>query len=266
VTNQHFEVPLSDQDVETILKVCGTDALLVGEQALAIWAEYLQVERTGELSAKVTTDADFIGTREVAKRLSLALRWRLYLPSFEDVTSHTAKVSTTLTNGGVKQVDFLNGIIGLDTAKVESRAAVLETAGGTGVRILSPLDLLESRLRNLDILPSKRNMIGVAQAELAIRVVGKFIESLIQDQVHLRVLLDAVKRMAQIAFDARLAQVCFQYDLDPLSAIPASKIPSVGFRERRWPQILARAKKIRQTNIQRAARVSARAKSKIPRG
>ena len=178
-----YEVSLSDGEVAEILVQCGTEALLVGGQALAIWAEYLQVRPTGVLSAIVTADADFVGSRQLAKKLSAALGWHLYLPTAENATAQTAKVSTTLPDGGVKQIDFLNAVVGLDTVKIQARAAELQLRSGTRVRIMSPLDVLESRLRNLDILPGKRNSIGIAQAELAIAVVGKFFAALIESKV-----------------------------------------------------------------------------------
>ena len=253
-----YEVSLSDGEVAEILVQCGTEALLVGGQALAIWAEYLQVRPTGVLSAIVTADADFVGSRQLAKKLSAALGWHLYLPTAENATAQTAKVSTTLPDGGVKQIDFLNAVVGLDTAKIQARAAELQLRSGTRVRIMSPLDVLESRLRNLDILPGKRNSIGIAQAELAIAVVGKFFAALIESKVKLRTILDAVKRVSQIAFDPRLSKVCFEYGLNPLAAVPSSRIESPEFQKKRWPQILVRAEMRKRKHIKRAAHIAAR--------
>jgi hypothetical protein len=261
VIDEAHEVPLARAEVDKILSVCGSTALLVGGQALAIWAEFFQIEPTGVLSEKITADIDFIAPKSVANRLSLVLKWRLYLPTFEDSTSQTAKVATTLPDGGVKQVDFLSSIVGLVTAKIQERASELELPIGSKVRILSPLDVLESRLRNLDILSSKQNAVGIAQAELAIAVVGKFFDFLISSDRGVRGLLDAVKRVTQIAFDRRLAQVCFKYDLNPLSSIPAEKIESESFQSKRWPQILARANKLRQEQTKLQTRAVEKSRS-----
>jgi hypothetical protein len=143
----------------------------------------------------------------------------------------------------------LSSIVGLETAKIQQRASELELPTGTKVRILSPLDVLESRLRNLDILSSKQNEAGIAQAELAIAVVGKFFDFLIDSATGVRGLLDVVKRVTQIAFDPRLARVCFKYGLNPLSSIAVEKIESESFQSKRWPQILARAEELRQKQI-----------------
>lgn len=145
MTENAYELALSPAEVTEILRHCGAKALLVGGQALAIWAEYFEVEPSGELSAKVTFDVDFIGSRRVAEALRAALDWHLYLPAPGDATPQTAKVSMTLPDGGVKQIDFLNAIVGLDTAKIQARAAELELSTGTRIRLLAPLDVLESR-------------------------------------------------------------------------------------------------------------------------
>jgi hypothetical protein len=156
MNGQAHELALTEEEIGAVSKFCGQEAPLVGGQALAVWAHFFVVEPTAELADKVTLDVDFVGSREVAKALSAALRWRLYLPFVEDSTPQTAKVSITLPDGGIKQIDFLNSVAGLDTASIEARAVDLMLANGAHIRVLHPLDLLESRLCNLDLLPSKK--------------------------------------------------------------------------------------------------------------
>ncbi len=43
---------LTPDEVERILRVCGTDALLVGGQALAAWAVHYDIQPIGELPAR----------------------------------------------------------------------------------------------------------------------------------------------------------------------------------------------------------------------
>ncbi len=122
---------LTEQEIGAVLKFCGQEALLVGGQALAVWAQFFVVEPTGELADKVTLHVDFVGSREVAKALSAALRWRLYVPPVEDSTPQTAKVSITLPDGGIKQIDFLNSIAGLDTNRRRLEQHGRESRGAT---------------------------------------------------------------------------------------------------------------------------------------
>lgn len=258
MTEQLHEVALTREEVDEILFQCGTEALLVGGQALAVWAGYFRVRAVGELSEIITLDADFIGNRRVAEKLRAALGWDIYFPTIDDSTPQTAKVSTKLPGGGVKQVDFLSAIVGLSPATVQVRAAELELRSGARVRILHPLDVLESRLRNLDILPQKRNSVGIAQAELAIAVAGKFLDLLIESGERMRTLLDAVKRVSQIALDPRLSRVVFDFGLDPLACVPWQRIDSPAFQTKRWPQILGRAEELKRKHAERRARLLAR--------
>jgi hypothetical protein len=242
-----YELALSEEEIAAVLKFCGQEALLVGGQALAVWAQFFVVEPTGELADKVTLDVDFVGSRAVANALSAALRWRLYIPSMEDSTPQTAKVSITLPDGGIKQIDFLKSIAGLDTASIEARAVNLVLANGAHIRVLHPLDVLESRLRNLDLLPSKQNSVGRAQTKLAVGVMAKFLHVLLAEE-SVRVVIDAVERVADIAFDPRLSQVLLAEGIDLLGEVPVQEINSGPFRERRWPQLLAAQSRLAKKN------------------
>jgi hypothetical protein len=257
MSGQAYELALSEEEIGTILKFCGQDALLVGGQALAVWAQFFAVEPTGELADKVTLDVDFVGSQAVANALSVALRWRLYLPSMEDSTPQTAKVSITLPDGGIKQIDFLSSIAGLDTVSIEARAVDLVLANGAHIRVLHPLDVLESRLRNVDLLPSKQNAAGRAQMKLAVDVMAKFLRVLLAKE-SVQMVLEAVERVADIALDPRLSLVLLAEGIDLLAEVPVQEINSVPFRGRRWPQLLAAQSRLAKKNaalVERRARL-----------
>ena len=242
------EAELTAEEVEQILKVCGPHALLVGGQALATWAVYYDVQPVGKLSRVVTMDADFIGSTETARALqrSLGPPWRVRTGSLDDFGPQVAKVYATLPDKGIKQVDFLSGIVGLDTDAIRKRASELTLADGTTVHLLHPLDVLESRLRNLDALPSKRNAIGVAQARLAVNVVRAFIEHYMDEAGEPRTVRQAVKRVERLALDTKLSRVAFIYDIDVLAAVPVERIAYSRFREEQWPRILTRLESKRE--------------------
>jgi hypothetical protein len=242
VSSQLHEVVLSPVEVERILAVCGTRALLVGGQSLGFWALYYNVRPVGVLSEAVTMDVDFIGTSETAILLVelLGKPWKLRKATLDDASTQIAKVYEVLPDNGLKQVDFLSGIVGLDSAQVTARAVEVETPGGAVFRVLHPLDVLESRLRNLATLPAKQNPFDVAQAKLAVQVVAAFIEHSLTEAQRPRVVFQAIKRVTQLALDSRLAETTFEHDIDVLSAVPVEKISTPEFRARRWPDVLAR--------------------------
>jgi hypothetical protein len=169
------------------------------------------------------------------------LNWDLWRPKLDDATPQTAKL-TRAVKGGVQQIDFLSGIIGLDTRAIQTRAVEITLRSGISLRVLHPLDVLESRLQNLLSLPEKRDQAGVAQANLAIAVAGRFLEQLLGKDANQRALFDAIERIAQIATNKRLSSVLVDYGLDLLAIIPTSKIENSGFQTLRWPQITAAAR------------------------
>jgi hypothetical protein len=233
------EIALTEEEIDQILRSCNGRALLVGGQALAFWAQHYQIKPLGVLAANVTSDADFVGTAQVARDLWQTLRalgWKYWQPSPDDATSQTAKLSKTVAGRGIKQVDFLGSVIGLNTERIGQRAAVLTLADGIQLRVLHPLDVLESRLQNLAQLPIKRTSQGVAQANLALAVVRSYLEEGLRDESPRR-LLDAVERVAQIAGRPNLAAVFYDYSMDLLSAVPVDRVPVEEFRTRRWPQL-----------------------------
>lgn len=248
------EVALTREEVDRILSVCGAHTLLVGGQALAFWASHYEVEPVGVLTASVTSDVDFVGTSRIAEMLRRSLNWNIWIPAMDEATEQTAKVTTLTPGGGVKQVDFLRAIVGLDTEGIQARAVEATLPSGALVRILHPLDVLESRLRNLQTLPSKRNPAGIAQAALAISVVGEYLRSLLESGEQTRRILDAVERVLQMALDPGLARVAIDYGLDPLTSVPWSEINVPDFKAKRWPQVQAATAEFRRKYAARAAR------------
>ncbi len=254
-----LEAELTTEEVERILRVCGPRALLVGGQALAAWAVHYGIRPVGDLSRSVTMDADFIGTSDTAQALqrSLGPPWKLRKATFDDAGEQVAKVYATVPEEGIKQVDFLSGIIGLDTKGVRKRASIIALADGVTVQLLHPLDVLESRLRNLDALPSKRNAVGVAQARLAVSVVRAFIESHLDSGGDPRTVRQAVKRVEKLALDTRLSHVAFTFEIDVLVAIPVKRIAYPRFHEQQWPRVLARLERKREKFVALQARCKA---------
>lgn len=252
------EVALTTDEVERILRACGPDALLVGGQALATWTVYYGIQPIGELSQVVTTDADFIGTSAIAHAMqrSLGQPWKLRSGTMDDVGGQVAKIYAK-TADGIKQVDFLSGIVGLDTAAIRRRATAISLPDGVSIHVLHPLDVLESRLRNLESLPAKRNAIGVAQARLAVRVVRAFLEDFMEGGNDPRTARQAIKRIEKIALDTRLAQVALTYDVDVLAAIPVERIAYLRFHEQQWPRIIAQFERKREKHLKLQARRTA---------
>jgi hypothetical protein len=233
------EAPLTPEDVQKILSICSPRGLLVGGQALAFWADHLQVERPLNLVSGVTADADFIGDSVLAKDLARRLGWQIWIPALDDSTPQTGKVTQRTKSGAVKQVDFLSGVVGLTTKDLARRAIEMKMPQIGQLRVIHPLDVLDSRIQNLHLLPEKRTDAGIAQARLAVDVARAFIRKELATRNE-RAALKLLERIADIAGDIAAVRVFLLYGIDPLKAVPLEDFRTTpALHKVRWPQIVA---------------------------
>ncbi len=238
-SERDIEAPLSPEDVQKILSICSPRGLLVGGQALAFWADHLKVELPENLVSGVTADADFIGDSVLAKDLARRLGWQIWIPALDDSTPQTGKVTHRTRGGQVKQVDFLSGVAGLTTKDLARRAIELKMPKIGHLRVIHPIDVLDSRIQNLHLLPQKRTDAGIGQARLAVNVARAFIrqEVVARDE---RTGLKLLERVADIAGDIAAIRVFLLYGIDPLKAVPLEEFrTTTALHKVRWPQIVA---------------------------
>jgi hypothetical protein len=139
----------------------------------------------------------------------------------------------------VKQVDFLSGVVGLTTKDLVRRAVELEVPGIGRLRVIHPIDVLDSRIQNLHILPEKRTAAGIAQARLAVDVARAFVRQQVATRSE-RVGLKLLERIAEIAADIAAVRVFLLFGIDPLQAIPLEEFrTTTALHKVRWPQIVA---------------------------
>jgi hypothetical protein len=242
------EAPLSWEEVKDVLSICSPEGILVGGQALAFWADRLKVAIPVELQPIITADVDFIGNSTLASALGRRLGWKTWLPSLDDASSQTGKV-TQRTKGGIKQVDFLSGVVGLTTKDVVRRAVDLELEEVGRIRVMHPVDVLDSRIQNLHLLPAKRNPASVAQAALSVETARAFLRDVVSRRGE-REGLKLLERVVAIANDIAGLRVFLLYAIDPLSAVPLEAFRTTPkLHKERWPRIEAEvAEKRRATS------------------
>ncbi|MGH8216980.1 MAG: hypothetical protein ACREUT_00205 [Steroidobacteraceae bacterium] len=240
-TEGDVEAPLTPEDVRQILSICSPRGLLVGGQALAFWADHVGAKRPAALASQVTADADFIGDSVLAQALGERLGWKTWIPPVEDATPQTGKVTYRLEGGRIKQVAFLSGVVGLTTKDLARRAIELAVPSVGRVRVIHPVDVLDSRIQNLHALAEKRTAAGIAQAALAVDVVRSFIRMQIAEHGE-RTGLKLLERVAAIASDIAAVRVFLLYGIDPLDAVPLEEFRTTSaLHQVRWPQIVAEA-------------------------
>jgi len=232
------KLALSEAEVDEILRASGRIAIVVGGQALAIWAKFYQLEIPAMLAAGVTRDADFIGNADTALLVQGALGnkdWK-----FHQVRSGTlSPVAARLTlesARGTKEIDFLNSILGVHIDDLRSRAVPVALSDGYVVTVLHPLDVFASRLHNLAELTEKRNAKGVGQAALALRIAGAFLRDTIARGKE-REVFGQIERLRDIVTEPSIAAVCRGFGFEVLACVPLAQVTNENFKTRRWPQI-----------------------------
>jgi hypothetical protein len=248
------EAVLTPEDLRSILKVCSTKGVLVGGQALAFWADHFGVSRPEDLIAAVSADADFIADGNLARKLARALGWKSWIPGFDDATFQTGKVTQKQPDGSVKQVDFLASVAGLVTADVVNRAIEMDVPEIGRLRVMHPIDVLDSRVQNLALIPSKRTPAGVSQAKLAIEVARRFVAAEVAERGEKKS-LNLLERLAAIANEAGATRVFLRFEIDPLLAMPIEEFrTTTALHTQRLPRIGAAIAKRREKLRQQLSR------------
>ncbi len=227
------EQPIDQERFRRLLRLSG-NAVLVGGQSLAVWAHHFGIEPQYPLVPVVSYDVDFFAGAQVAKEMAARLGGKLFLPEPDDHVKVNSAVVTFGSEEKYERVDFLANVAGMDGKKIRARAIEVE-AWGAKFRVMHPVDCLESRLQNLELLPNKRTDVGVAQAKLAIGIVRRLIEDVLEkgEERH------ALKLAEHVGFLSRsraAANAYGSYEIDVLEAIPTDVMPQE-FNEKRWPQL-----------------------------
>ncbi|MBK6728093.1 MAG: hypothetical protein IPG63_12670 [Xanthomonadales bacterium] len=225
------------------------EGILVGGQALAMWADYYGVAPPSALAAGLTSDLDFLGTRFDARRsLSRLVNTLDAAPGYREATLSDATTnSARIWIHGFHDrrdpigIDYLNALIGYsreDEDKLRSNAVEM-TVGDITLKLMHPIDCLLSRARNVERLPEKRGSASIAQCRLAIEVVKAYLSEVCQGGAgtRLREQLKAAERIATLARSDAGIYLKTEFDVDVLDAVPIERIESREFREIRWPQV-----------------------------
>jgi hypothetical protein len=179
---------LSAEQVLEILEIVQEqDAILIGGQAVNLWAEwYSATDAALEVWRPYTSkDVDFYQNHGAATRLANILNGTMHVPkSMDDATPNAATVVGSLGDKHV-EIDFLKRVLGVeDEAIVENYVTILGTDQTTGqpvrILVLSPLDCLRSRLSNLNIL-RRREAIAVNQGRASVVVLKCFVDELLRE-------------------------------------------------------------------------------------
>jgi hypothetical protein len=174
---------LTADQLATILKyIEEVDAVLVGGQALAVWARlfldrYPQIAQVYSISSE---DVDFYANAEAARKFAEKLgSARLFVAPPFDNSPNSAVVEGEVGDRKVR-IDFMRIILGVDPKSIKKNFVTLSRPardGGkpTNILILHPLDCLRSRLSNINDL-HREDLHSISSARAALLVVEGFID------------------------------------------------------------------------------------------
>ncbi|MEX2241192.1 MAG: hypothetical protein WD775_10935 [Burkholderiales bacterium] len=224
-----------------IAQTSSENTVLIGGQAIALWCKQYEIEPRLPV---LTEDVDYLGTKAEARRISARLKipHTLKIATFDDATPNSALLRVEL-EGRPEPVliDYLAGIVGVNSKDLERSAVVVEYEGES-LRVIHPVLLLKSKISNLYLLENKRTREGLEQARLAIQVVAAYIEHSGMNQ---RDLLDVVEVLGKFAATTPARFAAKEFGLRCLDAIPKSAFKEGvlprEFHSKRWPQLRAMA-------------------------
>jgi hypothetical protein len=138
---------------ELLARIAPAGAVRVGGQALNYWTTVFRA--APDLNAYgpfVSQDVDLQGNRaQVAQAAELLNVVALY-PKPDDATTASGLVKCTLSGGREVVVDFLSAVLGLAAGEVV-KSAIMVQLGDATIRVMHPVQCLESRVHNVAVLP-----------------------------------------------------------------------------------------------------------------
>lgn len=231
------EVPTSPDLLDKIFSGISDGAILVGGQALAYWVGKYDINLSDTAfigGGAISSDTDFLGTRADVTKIAAATSGKTQFIPKERISALVGLVQIAVGNDEYVNVDVLHKLYKVDVEKVRSRASEV-IIGKRTLLVMSPLDILESRVENLAGLADKQNDEGIDQTVLAIKVANAFIQDIAAE--HPKAALKAIEEVVSIAKSGAGQRVISRYDVNFLMAIPAQVIDNENFKKLRWPQI-----------------------------
>lgn len=247
----------SVEDLSPVLRSldeAGWDAILVGRQAVNLWASrYEQADAAWQaLRPYQSRDLDYHGGLAEARRAMNVLNARGRLNTGMEPSPNAGVLTVRLPGGEELLIDILTGLFGVSTAEVE-RTAVRFAASGTleglTMRVIHPLLLLEGKAASLRGLSQEGR-----QDAKHLRILCLVLKEWLAEQVSRpRDVFRAVERIGACTGSPDGLHA-FAQGIDIWNAPPWSVMqsrPEYGeFFLKRWPQLTERIRTKRARHLE----------------
>jgi hypothetical protein len=240
--------------VRRVLESATPDVMLIGGQALAYWMGFYDIRAPSDSAPAISRDVDFF-THDAAntgplKLFARAIRGREEVNDIRNLSALIGSAIAPAEEGRIYNVDLLHDVVGLQRDRLEANAVTVPLPGTSAVlRVMHPLDVLQSRNANLHSLPEKQDETGQLQLRLAIEVARAYLEEQIEaiaqdneatDQQRQRAVFDAIGTVGDYSTEDAARKNAERYGICLADAIPAWRIESDVFWEKQWPRLRER--------------------------
>ncbi|WP_157182200.1 hypothetical protein [Methylobacterium sp. WSM2598] len=161
------------------------DAIVIGGQAISIWAEHYRPHipdlfSRGPLTSK---DLDFFRNEAAVKRLVSELNAKARKATIDDFTPSAASVVAVLMDRSIV-IDFMNQVAGVDRQQLVKRRVRLTgrdwaTDRQITIPVMHPMDCVWSRFGNINNIPRLDEHSSV-QARASLLILSRFIMDAIE--------------------------------------------------------------------------------------
>lgn len=235
-TDGHF-VPVSDEELKAAYGALPEACVLVGGQALAYWMAFYEIPFPND--RPVTVDADFLTLSaddgHVVKAIAKAMGGTGKINPKEVMSALVGTVEKAIGDGRFVSVDVIFKVFGMDEDAIRRRSHAVEVLGSR-IRVMDPLDVLESRLKNLYKLSTKQTDNGFEQLRCSIAVIRRLQQS---EELSWRDRFGLIEAIARLASSDAGRKVAGRFGVFVADAVVVPADAPQSFAEKRLPQLVA---------------------------
>ncbi len=218
---------------------------LVGGQALLFWTHRYrfapELITLGE-EPLASRDIDFTAGQDVARAIALAIGGRVQLSTDPfDPSPTNAIVTYRDADGDLHKIDFIKVPHGLkENMKSFMEQCITVTMDEHKLRVMTPFQVLKSRLANLATLPTHQGTHSQAQCKASIYCMREFTRELANTDP--RSALKLLKKLkAYLLHDKSPNRVWRDVDIDAREAVlpPVPELPA-DYASKEYPALMAR--------------------------
>lgn len=214
----------SPAEITSVLKALAqTEAVVIGGQAVNLWAERYQKECPpwNELRPYTSFDLDVLGSRADVLKCSVSLDTEPFFPLPGENTVNSGKIVTQI-EGSAFEIDFLHSPNGLSPAEIKelARSFIFE---GISLKVLHPLHCLESKTVNLMTLSQNDgDRQDLKHLRLALAIMKEYLGHLTVAGNSEPILLRWARRIRSNSNHELGLQAAIKYRIDFQEAIPSA--------------------------------------------